>query len=386
MPLPDAQARIRSERLSHQLQSEIARVGPIPFSRYMDRVLYAPELGYYCANADRFGSGGDFVTAPEMSPLFARCIARLITEVLGELDADEVVEVGAGSGIMAADLLQVLQAGQHPVRRYTILEPSAALRHRQKKTLAARVPSLAQRVSWLDRLPRPGFRGVILANEVLDAMPASRFRVMGDGIGEWHVTWQSDRFVWTLAPPSDPVLEQAIATIQRDLGRPLSQGYDSEVNLRHAPWVRAMAQRLSAGLMLLIDYGYGRREYYHPQRDTGTLVCYYRHVAHDDPLLWPGLQDISVHVDFTSIAETAVANGLHIACFTTQASFLLATGLTDMLAEARSNLARYRDGVRQAKRLLLPGEMGELIKVMALTRGIASSLQGFDWHDLRNRL
>jgi SAM-dependent MidA family methyltransferase len=386
LPTPDEHARARSHALALQLQDEIAHDGPMPFSRYMDRVLYTPELGYYCADTAKFGGTGDFLTAPEISPLFARCLAHLITDVLRELNADEVLEIGAGSGIMAADLLQALEKGGRPVRRYTIVEPSAALRRLQENTLAARVPSLAERVLWRDRLPKTGFRGVMLANEVLDALPASRFRIMQDGVQEWHVGWESQRLAWTLACPTDPLVEQTVAAIQRDLDEPLPQGYDSEVNLRHTPWVQALAQRLTAGLILLIDYGYGRREYYHPQRNTGTLVCYYRHRAHDDPLLFPGLQDISVHVDFTTIAEAAAATGLEIAGFTTQASFLLATGLTELLAEASTDCAEYHTWTRQAKQLILPGEMGELIKVMALTRRLSAPLQRFGWRDLRNRL
>lgn len=386
LPTPNEHARARSHKLVLQLQQEIARDGPMPFSRYMDRVLYTPELGYYCSDTSKFGGTGDFLTAPEISPLFGRCLARLITAVLRELNADEVIEVGAGSGVMATDLLEALEKGGRPVRRYTIVEPSPALRQAQEDTLAARAPALAERVSWRDRLPTSGFRGVILANEVLDAMPASRFRIMQDGVQEWHVGWESEQLAWMLAGPADPLLEQTVAAIQRDLDEPLPQGYDSEVNLRHTPWVQALEQRLSAGLILLIDYGYGRREYYHPQRNTGTLVCYYRHRAHDNPLLFPGLQDLSVHVDFTTIAEAAAAAGLEIAGFTNQASFLLSTGLTEFLAEASTDCAEYYIGVRQAKQLILPGEMGELIKVMALTRGLSGPLHGFERCDLRNRL
>lgn len=386
MPMPDAKASARSDELTVQLRREIEHDGPLPFSRYMDRVLYTPDLGYYGTDSPKFGPTGDFLTAPEISPLFAHCLASLITGVLGTLDADEVLEIGAGSGILAADLLQALEGSARPLRRYAILETSAALRRAQKSTLLTHAPSLADRVCWLDSLPEAGFRGVILANEVLDAMPASRFRITREGVKEWHVGWQSGRFVWTLARPANAVLEQAVAAIERDLGKPLAQGYDSEVHLRHSPWVHGLAERLAAGLILLIDYGYGRREYYHPQRNTGTLVCYYRHWAHTDPLLFPGLQDISVHVDFTTVADAAQAAGLDVAAYTTQASFLLATGLTERLAEANTDGIQYRSWARQAKQLVLPGEMGELVKVMALTRGISAPLQDFGWFDLRNRL
>lgn len=383
---PDPYARARSRKLSQQLKAEIVHTGPMPFSRYMDRVLYTPELGYYCAEAPKFGPTGDFLTAPEISPLFARCLARPIANALRQISANEVLELGAGSGKLAAELLETLAEGGHPLTRYLILEPSAALRRRQESTLRARVPSLVERVSWLENLPNSTFRGVILANEVLDAMPASRFRIVPEGVREWYVGWGSGGFTWTLGHAADSRLEQAVTAIELDIDQRLPLGYDSEVNLNHTPWVRALGQCLGAGLILLVDYGYGRREYYHPQRDTGTLVCYYRHHAHDDPLLFPGLQDISVHVDFTTIAEAAAGTGLDIAGFTTQANFLLATGLTEFLAQVNTRGARYHAWVRQAKRLILPGEMGELVKVMALTRGISAPLPGFECCDLGNRL
>lgn len=386
LPVPDAKSRARSDELSLQLQGEIARFGPMPFSRYMERVLYTPELGYYCSDAPKFGAAGDFLTAPEISPLFARCLARVMADVLRTINADEVVEVGAGSGSMAVDLLQTLAQGARPLRRYSILETSAALRRLQKDTFAARAPSLANRVRWLDHLPEHGFRGVLVANEVLDAMPANRFRITRDGVREWHVGWESGDFTWTLAVPADLKLAQTVTAIQRHLDEPLPQPYDSEVNLRHTPWIQSLAQRLASGLILLVDYGYGRREYYHPQRNSGTLVCYYRHRAHDEPLLFPGLQDISVHVDFTTIAEAADEAGLEIAGFTTQASFLIATGLTELIAEGIPNGAHHHKGIGQAKRLILPGEMGESVKVMALTRGVSAPLGAFGWRDLRNRL
>lgn len=387
LPAPDAKSRARSAELTRQLRGEIASFGPIPFSHYMERVLYTPELGYYCTDAPKFGAAGDFLTAPEMSPLFAWCLAPLIAEVLRTLNAAQVIEIGAGSGIMAADLLHALERRvAWPLHRYTILESSAALRRLQEGTIAARATSLAKRVSWLDRLPEHGFRGVIVANEVLDAMPATRFRITRNGVQEWQVGWESGDFAWTLASPADPMVAHTVTAIQRDLDEPLPQGYDSEVNLRHAPWIQALAQRLAAGLILLIDYGYGRREYYHPQRNAGTLVCYYRHRAHDEPLLFPGLQDISVHVDFTTIAEAAAAAGLKIAGFTTQASFLVATGLTELIATASPDEAQYHQWARQAKRLVLPGEMGELVKVLVLTRGISAPLDRFGWRDHRSRL
>lgn len=386
LPKPDPQGAARSERLRARLRQEITRAGAIPFSRYMEWVLYCPRLGYYSAEASQFGPRGDFVTAPELSTLFTRCLACPIADALSKLSADEVLELGAGSGRMASDLLLALESNGTVPRRYVILERSPALRCAQRKTLAHHVPHLMKQVTWIEDLPATGFRGVIVANEVLDAMPVCRFRVMPDRIREWYVGMEENRLVWKLGPPAEQALEQAVDIIQQKLDQPLPSGYDSEVNLVHTPWVRRLAERLAAGLILLIDYGYPRREYYHPQRDRGTLVCYYRHRAHDDPLIFPGLQDISVHVDFTTIAHAAAASGLEIAGFTTQANFLLATGLTDLLTAANPESPAYATLTRQVKRLILPGEMGELVKVMALTRGLAPPIRGFTQRDLRDRL
>ncbi len=384
LPEPTAEAVAHSEQLVATMRQEMERQGgTIAFDRYMELALYAPGLGYYTAGASKFGEEGDFVTAPEISPIFGRCLARQSGQILHSIGGGDLLEVGAGTGRLAADLLAELeQQGQLP-GRYLILEVSPDLRQRQQQTLQQQIPQLLPLVEWLDTLPDSGFSGVVLANELLDAMPVHRFRVEGSGIMEQFVEWSSDhlRLVWR--EPESPGLEQAVDA----LGVELTAGYESELNMRAPSWLQEMAGRLKAGAMLLIDYGYTRAEYYHPQRSTGTLMCHYRHRAHPDPLLYPGLQDITAHVDFTAIAERAQAVGLEVSGYTTQANFLIGCGLDQMVAEVDPNeTSHFLDMMQGVKRLTLPTEMGERFKVMALTRGVEQPLIGFGVRDWRERL
>jgi len=384
LPVPDAEARTHSRQLTELIHAEIAAGdGAIPFHRFMALALYAPGLGYYSGGAHKFGAGGDFVTAPELSPLFSRCLARQCREVLGRLGGGDILELGAGSGVMAADMLRELNTD--PPNRYLILEVSGELRERQQATLAARVPGLLDRVQWLDALPGPGFRGVVVGNEVLDALPVDRFRMTEQGPVPRQIAWE-EGFVWREGPP-DPQLTAAVASLQEHLAYPLPVGYESELNLRLPAWIASLAEILKAGALLFIDYGYPRREYYHPQRATGTLLCHYRHRVHDDPLILPGLQDITASVDFTAVAAAGLAAGLAVAGYTSQSYFLFGSGLEALLAEADpADALRYLELTRQVKRLTLPGEMGERCKAIALTRGIDGPLRGFSVFDERGRL
>jgi len=369
------------------LRAEIeAAGGVISFARYMELALYAPGLGYYAAGARKFGEGGDFVTAPELSPLFSRCLARQCLQVLDGLGTGAILEFGAGSGVMAADILAELERLGALPTAYHILELSAELRARQQQTLAARVPHLLERVVWLDRLP-DAFAGVVLANEVLDAMPVHRFCVEADQDFELYVGWEDGDFVWRRGPVSDGRVAARIVALRGLLGAELPERFESEINLAAEDWMRSVAAVLHSGMVLLIDYGYPRREYYHPQRVGGTLMCHYRQRAHPDPLILAGLQDITAHVDFTAVAEAAVETGLEVAGYTTQAHFLLACGLDTAMAEpAGDDLVRHMELTAQVKRLTLPSEMGELFKVLALTRGFDAPLLGFSLRDLRDRL
>jgi SAM-dependent MidA family methyltransferase len=359
--------------------------GAISFAEYMELALFAPDLGYYSASAGQFGSGGDFVTAPESSPLFARSVARQAMEILGGLDGGDICEVGAGSGALATDLLECLAGADSLPGRYAIVERSPRLREQQRARIASRLPDLLPSITWCEDFPRD-FRGLALANEVLDAMPAHRFRVCADGIHECRVGWQDGRFRWVDADcPAGP-LQNHIESIVSSLDHALAQGYESECAPARQEWLSRVGACLAAGVILLFDYGYGRAEYYHPQRSSGTLRCFHRHRAHDDPLVMTGLQDISVHVDFTAIAEAAVAAGLELAGYTTQAEFLIATGLLEACRDVEPASRRHAELTAQIKRLTLPGEMGEAVKVLALARNYQGSLMGFSGRDLRGRL
>nr|VFJ93113.1 MAG: SAM-dependent methyltransferase, MidA family [Candidatus Kentron sp. LFY] len=391
LPEPDAQAMERSRALVALIGTEIrdAEQSMISFQRFMELALYAPGLGYYQSETLEFGGAGDFITAPEISSLFSRCVARQVAQVLAKLQGGDILEVGAGSGIMAADIVQALweasPKGQSLPGKYLILERSAALRRLQHATIEARAPSFLERFRWLSDLPGPGFEGVILANELLDAMPVRRFFIEDGAVWEWMVSWAEDALVWRLAP-SRPGLEQAVAWIANGLGGALPDEYTSEVHPAQAGWLREVARRMDAGLILLFDYGYPHTEYYHPERSSGTLTCHYRHRLHDDPFFLPGLQDISVHVNFSAIAEAGVAEDLELAGFTTQRDFLFATGLPEMCAQVDPLSPGYLPLAQKIKYLTLPGEMGDIVKVIGLTRGIDEDLEGFTGLDLRGRL
>lgn len=390
LPSPEAQAAAHSAALQQHIADLMERQGGvISFARFMELALYAPGLGYYVAGQRKFGAQGDFVTAPELSALFSRCVARQCRQVLEGLAQGEVLEFGAGSGVMAADILQELESLGSLPQRYCILELSPELQQRQWQTLSQKVPHLLQRVEWLQQLPGHGFRGVMLANEVLDAMPVQRFRIEHGEVRELYVGHGRDdegRFVWETRPAEQPLLSY-VNGIQQQLQRPFEEGYESELAPAQGPWVRALAEVLEQGAILLVDYGMPASEYYHPQRDRGTLMCHYRHRVHDNPLILVGLQDITAYVDFTAIAEAGVESGLALAGYTTQAFFLLGCGLEEMLAaEDAQQQGSYLQLTQQVKTLTMPGEMGERFKVMAFARGLDFPLCGFAMHDQRHRL
>jgi len=386
LPVPDSDALAHSRQLEAYIRQVMdATGGSIPFSRFMELALYAPGLGYYSAGAAKLGEHGDFVTAPEISSLFSGCLAGQVAQVLEELGGGDVLELGAGSGVMAADILDELDRLGRLPRRYLILEVSADLRQRQQALLAARVPGLIDRVQWLDSLPA-ALEGVILANEVLDALPVERFRIEPEGLVAQAVNWSVDGFAWQDAIASD-ALQQEWLRLSAELLATPDTGFTSEICLQLGPWLRALNQSLSRGLMLLIDYGLPRSQYYHPQRSDGTLICHYRHRAHPDPLRLVGIQDITAWVDFTRVAETAVDLGLEIMGFATQAHFLAAGGIDQLLQRASGDTARQRLGLAaQMRKLILPGEMGERFKVIGLSRGMAGCVSGFGMHDLTHTL
>jgi SAM-dependent MidA family methyltransferase len=386
LPPPSPDALAHSERLRAHIAAEIAAAGGmLPFDRYMELALYAPGLGYYAAGARKLGPDGDFVTAPELSPLFGRCVAAQCAEILGALGGGDLLEFGAGTGALAADLIATLDRLGAAWGEYLVLEPSPDLRARQRETLARRVPHRLARVRWLDRLPH-AFAGVMLGNEVLDAFPVHRFRVGGDSLEEAFVTAGASGLAETWAPARSAGLAPAVRAIEAAYGE-LPEGYCSEINLRLAPWLAATAAALERGALLLVDYGYAAAEYYHPDRREGTLLCHYRHRVHGAPLLWPGLQDVTASVDFTAVARAGEAAGLALAGYTTQAAFLLGTDLGRWLAESDvDDVVAHQRLVQGVRTLTLPSEMGERFKAMGFARGLDLAWRGFSFRDLRDRL
>jgi len=446
LPTPSPEAAQHSNKLRDLIHHDIATQGGwIPFSRFMELALYAPGLGYYSAGARKFGAAGDFVTAPEISPLFGRTLARQIAEVMAQ-STPHIIELGAGSGKLAVDILAELEQSGCLPQSYAILEVSADLRERQQALLQARVPHLAARVHWLDALPE-NISGALIANEVLDALPVHLVHwraatvlpspASGTAEGSLHsngaptgvppagvgaggegshptarplsptpdiTTSHSTRlpknnsqvagylpegargqvlfergvasggknFAWQERMPENPALLEAAQEIS------VPDGYVSEISLAARGLIGSLCERLNKGVLLFIDYGFGAGEYYHPQRAQGTLMCHYRHHAHDEPFFLPGLQDITAHVDFTAVAESAIDSGAHLLGYTTQAHFLINCGITELLQDtAPENLRDYLPLSAQLQKLTSPAEMGELFKVIALGKGIEEPLRGF---------
>ena len=384
--LTDAEASLLGEmrgRLTAQIE---AAGGAMPFDRYMETALYAPGLGYYVNGRRKFGEAGDFVTAPEVSPLFSRCLAHQVAECLRNLGGGSVLEVGAGSGRMAADMLAELETLDALPERYQILELSPSLQQAQFDTLSHAAPHLLPRVVWLTEMPATGFRGVLVGNELLDAMPVHRFRRAKGAWQELAVAVEGGTFCDRWKPLQSSGLADALEKLWPD-ATGVSEYYSSELNMRLTPWLKAVAATLDAGYVILIDYGYAQREYYHAERNLGTLMCHFRHRAYADPYLLPGLQDMTANVDFTALAHAAMALGLELSGYTTQAHFLIDSGLEQMLSASDPNdLKRHMSLMQGVKKLTLPGEMGERFKVIVLARGAPAALAGFRSRDMRERL
>jgi len=389
LPLPDELAQQHSDQLKTEVRQQIdAAGGAIDFARFMEMALYQPGLGYYSAGARKFGEGGDFITAPELSPLFSHCLARQCQQVLAEIGFGDIIEFGAGTGAMASEVLLELERLDCLPGQYFILELSPDLKQRQQQTIEQRAPHLLARICWLDGLPESGFQGVILANEVVDAMPVHLVQFKEVGLIERFVAHNGRDFVWQDRPLASEALQQRINALTEDLGDEVfCPGYLTEINLAQTAWINSLAAMLEKGVALIIDYGFPQHEYYHPDRTTGTLMCHYRHRAHGDPLILAGLQDITAHVDFTALAQAAHDSGLDVMGYTSQAQFLLAAGLGELLAEQdQADTRAYMEVTQQVKKLTLPNEMGELFKVLAVGRGFPNELNGFLLQDRRGRL
>ncbi len=361
--------------------------GSLSMARFMELCLYEPTWGYYTSGRVKFGREGDFVTSAELTPLFARCLARQIAQVLQASDGEHILEIGAGSGLLAAELMSSLrELGQRP-SRYYIFDLSEALRETQARTLRALIPDLFSRFVWLDRLPTPAITGAIIANEVLDALPVHCFAIEQGAIRERRVVWGENGFRWNADAMFPSSAEAQIERLLRALPAPLDSGYASEINLGLDAWFSSCYSSLARGALFCVDYGYPRAEYYHPQRRDGTLICHYRHRAHTDPLILVGLQDISAFVDFTAAADAACTAGFRLAGYASQAHFLLSCGMDQVLEQCQKKTpTRYLRHAQQAKSLLLPGEMGERFKVLALAKDMEQALLGFRLFDHRARL
>jgi SAM-dependent MidA family methyltransferase len=386
LPEPDKASAEHSRKLAVLIHQVIEEKGDaIPFREFMDLALYAPALGYYVAGQHRFGADGDFVTAPELGDVFGRCLAKQVAEVFQRIEGVcEILEYGAGSGKLAATLLEELACLDAMPERYLILETSPDLRLRQQQTLKQKIPQYFERIIWLDRMPEMAISGVILANEVLDAMPVEMFAVDDEAVAQQYLVKSADNgFQWDS--------RQATGELAGQIEKlALPAGYSSELNPAVNGWLEMLSDVLQQGIVLLIDYGFPRHEYYHPQRTGGTLMCHYRHHSHSDPLTLVGIQDITAHVDFTAVAEAAVEAGLDVVGFTTQTNFLLGSGLADIITTEKAGIEHVEKNLlklnHEVQLLTSPAEMGELFKVMALAKQFDHELSGFSIRDMRGRL
>ena len=383
-------------QLLDNIYKEINHKGMISFARYMELALYTPGLGYYSGNLKKFGKEGDFVTAPEISPLFTKCLARQVQQILSTLNHSDILEFGAGTGKMAADLLTELERLNCLPKNYYIIELSANLKNRQQVFFKEKIPHLLKHIQWLDHLPTNKFRGVVVANEVLDAMPVHRFKLQRTNssdsfniLKEMYITQKNKQFLWQDDIPSTPELKEKISQISdlllltcQETGYNLPEEYISEINLSLPSWLDTLYDFIDQAVIILLDYGYPKHEYYHPQRSNGTLTCYHQHRSHSDPLILTGLQDITAHVDFSLLAESAINTGFKISGYADQAHFLLNCGLMDLLD--KHNITSKQSIIinQQVKLLTSPNEMGELIKVMALTKNSDINLLGFQNFDI----
>ncbi len=375
LPVPDKAALAVSDQLRERILSEINRQGPIGFDRYWQLAMYEPGLGYYSAGAHKLGPAGDFVTAPELGSVFAQCLAKPVGAVVAELEAAKLLELGAGSGRFAFDLLTELRARKALPTSYWILEPSGDLRQRQQQLLEP----FGALVEWLDHPPTRPWRGLIFGNEVVDALPAKRITKTATGWSELRVTAQDEQFGWCRAMVDSSLSEQIAAL---ELPADLPVGYTTELQPSLRAWIKSITSGLEQGGLLLADYGYPRAEYYLADRTDGTLQCHYRHRAHHDPFLWPGLNDLTVSVDFTAVAEALDAADFEVDGFTNQAQFLIDCGIDQVIQnQTLVEAVSHANLMHQTKLLTLPAEMGEHIKFIGATRAL-KPLPGFAFNQL----
>ena len=372
LPTPLTDAKKHSQKLVSLIVNTIKEAGGwIDFAQFMQLALYAPSLGYYSAGSQKFGTGGDFVTAPEISPLFAQTLSNQIAQILRETNGN-ILELGAGTGKLAADILLTLAQLDVLPTKYFIMEVSDHLRQVQLETLQKKLPqALMQRVEWLNVLPT-AFHGVVIGNEVLDAIPVHIAHVTQQGLCERGVVVEREAFAWLDRPLTEQRLFDTVSQHN------LTEGYITEFCPAASGLITSLADMLQHGIILMIDYGFSAREYYHPQRNQGTLMCHYQHYSHIEPLINVGLQDITAHVDFTSIAHAGVNNGVELSGFCGQAQFLMNCGILDVMSQVSPHdMARYAPLAAAAQKLLSPAEMGDLFKVIAFSKNMETPLIGF---------
>ena len=389
LPPPSDIALAHSRSVQTMIRDKIhAAGGWISFEQFMNLALYAPGMGYYSSGATKLGSAGDFVTASEISSLFGRTLAQQVIQIYRQISQTDILEFGAGSGKLALDLLFELEKSDALPGKYFILEISAELRQRQQMLLADKAPHLVHLVEWLEQLPAQ-FNGIILANEVLDAMPVHMVAWHNNELFERGVIWQNGQFAWQDRPIQNIELHHAASQLTSLINphNDVAFTYVSEINLAATHFMRSLANIMQQGIILLIDYGFGRDEYYHPQRSQGTLMCHYRHHAHDDPFFLPGLQDITSHVDFSAISAAAENTELVLLGYTTQAYFLINCGITEILAQTPvEDTNNYLPQANQLQKLVSPAEMGELFKVIGFGKNFSEPLIGFKNGDMSRLL
>ena len=384
LPAPTSALHAQSDALCRLIRKEIDQADSIAFSRFMMLALYEPTWGYYTAGLKKFGKTGDFITAPEISPLFSQCVGRQCQEIFTHLESCDILEIGAGTGKMAIDLLLFLEQQRCLPSHYKIFEISPTLKQRQQARLRHHIPHLFPLIQWVDDWPTKPITGVILANEVVDALPVDQFVWQGDAIYEKRVSYKDDRFCYHLSPLKDERLFNQLSQLKKTYF-PTAHRYQSEMCPQLAEWVTKLSLALAQGVAFIMDYGYCAKDYYHVDNVNGTLRCYYQHRVHADPLTRIGLQDITASVDFTRLAHAAVKADLNVVGYTSQAAFLLNNDLLPLVEKCYDELSSL-DVNRHVHLLTSPSEMGELVKVMSLTRNCDFSLNGFKLYDKRMRL
>ena len=383
LPKPSSQELERSAKLVDLIRAQIQLNGKMPFSEFMHTALMHPELGYYRRVASPIASistSGDFTTAAEFSPLYAATIAHDFAQVLSELKAATILELGPGSGAFAQNCIQTLAKLQQLPERYCLLEPCAARRAEQKAKLKPVAEKYSLTIEWLDKLPQEKITGIVFANEVLDVLPVECFKIDAAQIQMQFVDYAQGKLqaVWGDATEN---VKDALHKLEQDLGRKLPTGMQSEICLPLPAWLNSLAAVLQSGMLWFADYGYLREVYYHPERMLGTLHCHYKMHVTTDPMLYPGLQDITAHVDFSAVGDVLAENKLDFLGFKTQADYLLCAGITHQLQSYADNAVgydAYMQAVQQFKRLTDPNRMGEVFKVMAFAKNINICPSGFN--------